>query len=43
MLFHLLYPLADDISALNVFRYLTFRSGGAVMTSLLVSFIFGPA
>ena len=43
MLFHLLYPLADDISALNVFRYLTFRSGGAVMTSLLVSFIFGPS
>ncbi len=43
MLFHLLYPLAEDISALNVFRYLTFRSGGAVMTSLLLSFIVGPS
>ncbi|MBL8660705.1 MAG: phospho-N-acetylmuramoyl-pentapeptide-transferase, partial [Rhodospirillales bacterium] len=43
MLFLALYPLADELSALNVFRYLTFRSGGAVVTSLLVSFIWGPA
>lgn len=41
MLYHLLTALADDISFLNVFRYLTFRSGGAVMTSLLFCFIFG--
>ncbi len=32
MLYHLLYPLADEFSALNVFRYLTFRGGGAIMT-----------
>ncbi len=43
MLFLALYPLADELSALNVFRYLTFRSGGAVVTSLLVSFICGPS
>ena len=27
----------------NVFRYLTFRTGGAVLTALLISFIIGPA
>ncbi len=42
MLFHILYPLADQFSALNVFRYITFRTGGAVMTALIVSFLFGP-
>jgi phospho-N-acetylmuramoyl-pentapeptide-transferase len=42
MLYHLLYPLADQISAFNVFRYITFRTGGAVMTALLVSFWLGP-
>ncbi len=41
MLFNLLYPLADEYGFLNVFRYLTFRTGGAVLTALLVSFIFG--
>ena len=43
MLFNVLFPLADEISAFNVFRYLTFRSGGAVLTALLVSFVCGPA
>ncbi len=42
MLFNFLYPLADQFSALNVFRYLTFRTGGAVITALIVSFVFGP-
>ena len=42
MLFNLLFPLAQDISVFNLFRYLTFRTGGAVMTALLISFIFGP-
>ena len=42
MLYHLLVPLAEDISVLNVFRYLTFRSGAAVMTALLISFLLGP-
>ena len=42
MLFNLLFPLADDISIFNLFRYLTFRTGGAVVTSLLISFLLGP-
>ncbi|HEV2188082.1 MAG TPA: phospho-N-acetylmuramoyl-pentapeptide-transferase [Stellaceae bacterium] len=42
MLYLLLYPLADEFHALNLFRYITFRSGGAVVTSLLISFVFGP-
>lgn len=42
MLFNLLFPLADDYQVLNLFRYLTFRTGGAVMTALLISFVLGP-
>jgi phospho-N-acetylmuramoyl-pentapeptide-transferase len=42
MLFHLLAPLADRFEPFNLFRYLTFRSGGAVVTALLISFLFGP-
>ncbi len=42
MLYNLLYPLAQDISLFNLFKYLSFRSGGAVLTSLLISFIVGP-
>ena len=42
MLYHLLYPLADEFQIFNLFRYLTFRSGGAVLTALLISFIVGP-
>ena len=39
MLYNLLYPLADEIAVLNLFKYLTFRTGGAVLTALVVSFI----
>src|SRR6266478_631097 len=42
MLFHLLFPLADQFGPFNLFRYLTFRSGGAMVTALLISFLFGP-
>ncbi len=42
MLYLLLYPLADEFHAFNLFRYITFRSGGAVVTALLISFVFGP-
>jgi len=42
MLFHLLFPLADEIGAFNVFRYLTFRTGGAIITALVISFVLGP-
>ncbi len=32
MLFNFLYPLADQFGLFNVFRYLTFRTAGAVVT-----------
>ncbi|MGE0503017.1 MAG: phospho-N-acetylmuramoyl-pentapeptide-transferase [Rhizobiaceae bacterium] len=38
----LLTELADDFTALNVFRYITFRTGGALITAALIVFIFGP-
>jgi len=43
MLYHLLTPLAEDFQLFNVFRYLTFRTGGAVMTALIMSFMLGPS
>lgn len=42
MLYNLLTPLADQFIFFNLFNYLTFRTGGAVMTSLLISFVIGP-
>ncbi|HRQ61777.1 MAG TPA: phospho-N-acetylmuramoyl-pentapeptide-transferase, partial [Alphaproteobacteria bacterium] len=42
MLYNLLSPLADDFQIFNLFRYLTFRTGGAIMTSLLICFLIGP-
>ncbi len=41
MLFNLLAPLADEFILFNLFRYLTFRSGGACMTALFLSFLLG--
>ena len=41
----MLYPLlhlADQFQAFNLFRYITFRSGAAAVTALLISFVFGP-
>lgn len=43
MLYNLLFPLADQYPVLNLFKYLTFRSGGAMMTALILSFVCGPA
>lgn len=37
-----LADLSDKIPVLNVFRYITFRTGGAVVTALLFVFLFGP-
>lgn len=42
MLYHLLYPLHDHFPALNVFRYITFRSAYALATALILAFILGP-
>jgi phospho-N-acetylmuramoyl-pentapeptide-transferase len=38
-----LIEFADKVSFLNVFRYITFRTGGAMITALLFVFLFGPA
>ena len=42
MLFNLLAPLGDVFGPFNLFRYLTFRTGGAIVTALFVSFLLGP-
>ncbi|MFK0686186.1 phospho-N-acetylmuramoyl-pentapeptide-transferase [Ochrobactrum sp. BD67] len=34
---------AEHMTPLNVFRYITFRTGGAMITSALIVFLFGPA
>src|SRR5580692_12659258 len=36
-----LVGLSDKLSVLNVFRYITFRTGGAVITALAFVFLFG--
>lgn len=43
MLYNLLYPLSADVTFLNVFRYITFRSVWALVTALLISILAGPA
>src|SRR4029077_6877958 len=40
-MFYLLYPLADVFTPFNLFRYLTFRSIGAFLTALVLSFLIG--
>lgn len=42
-MFLLLVQFADELSIFNVFRYITFRTGGALITSALIVFMFGPA
>ena len=42
MLYHLLFPLSETMPAFNVFRYITFRAAGAVVTALLLSLWLGP-
>ena len=42
MLHFFLYPLHDQIPLFNIFRYITFRTGYAVLTALVISFIIGP-
>jgi phospho-N-acetylmuramoyl-pentapeptide-transferase len=42
MLFNLTRPLIDQFILFNLFRYLTFRSGAACMTALVLSLLLGP-
>ncbi len=40
---YLLGEFSDKLTALNVFRYITFRTGGSILTALAFVFMFGPA
>jgi phospho-N-acetylmuramoyl-pentapeptide-transferase len=42
-MFYYLTAFVDKISALNVFQYITFRAGGAVITGFLLVLLAGPA
>lgn len=42
-MFYWLSSFSNDFAVLNLFRYLTFRTGGAVLTAMLMAFVFGPA
>ena len=42
MLYHLLYPLSDYVSGLNIFRYITFRTAGATVTAIFICLFLGP-
>jgi phospho-N-acetylmuramoyl-pentapeptide-transferase len=42
MLYYLVLKLTSEFSAFNVFRYLTTRTGCAILTGLLFVFVFGP-
>jgi hypothetical protein len=43
MLHNLLYPLADHFQLFNLFKYITFRTGGAMLTALLICWLSGPS
>jgi phospho-N-acetylmuramoyl-pentapeptide-transferase len=42
MLFELLSRYAEDFQLFNLFNYITFRTGGALLTSMIIAFILGP-
>ena len=42
MLYNLAHPFAEQFALFNLFRYITFRSGAACLTSLFVSLLLGP-
>ena len=39
---YFLGQLGESLPAFNVFRYITFRTAGAVVTALFFVFLFGP-
>ncbi len=42
MLYEFLFPLADRHIVFNLFQYITFRAGGAMVTALVIAFVSGP-
>ncbi|MBL0318280.1 MAG: phospho-N-acetylmuramoyl-pentapeptide-transferase [Alphaproteobacteria bacterium] len=43
MLYMLFTQVMSNLVVSNLFRYITFRSAGAILTSLVISFVCGPA
>lgn len=41
MLYYFLFPYAGEVAFFNLFKYLTFRTGGAILTALIISFWLG--
>ncbi len=41
MLYHFLYPLSQDISGFNIFRYITFRTFAAFLIATIFSIVWG--
>ncbi|NCC21142.1 MAG: phospho-N-acetylmuramoyl-pentapeptide-transferase [Alphaproteobacteria bacterium] len=42
MLYNFLTPYAQDVILFNLFNYQTFRTGGAILTALVICFLIGP-
>ncbi len=42
-MFYYLTNFSDQFALFNVFKYLSFRAGGAIMTALLIAFMVGPS
>lgn len=42
MLYNLLFPLTSEWQVFNLFKYLTFRTGGAMLTAMVICFTTGP-
>lgn len=43
MLYHIFYPLAEVLSPLNIFKYITFRAAYGALTAFLICVLLGPA
>ncbi len=42
MLYEIFYPLRESFFGFNIFRYITFRTAGAVGTALILVLLFAP-
>lgn len=42
MFYNLLFPLHTEINLFNLFGYVTFRTGGAIITALIICFLIAP-
>src|SRR6056300_1533289 len=42
MFYELMTSMKDALPGANLFSYITFRAGGALLTALLISFLLGP-